>query len=59
MFLVDSNNLTCSSPFLTMMLHPPSLDPHRGNLLKTPDRKLAFIDYGMMADIDEDDRYGK
>jgi len=33
-------------------------DPHRGNLLKTPDGKLAFIDFGMMADVDEDDRYG-
>ena len=29
-----------------------------GNLLKTPDGKLAFIDFGMMADIDEEDRYG-
>ncbi len=29
-----------------------------GNLLKTTDGKLAFIDFGMMADIDEDDRYG-
>jgi predicted unusual protein kinase regulating ubiquinone biosynthesis (AarF/ABC1/UbiB family) len=26
--------------------------------LKTPDGKLAFIDFGMMADIDEEDRYG-
>jgi len=33
-------------------------DPHRGNLLKTPDGKLAFLDFGMMADVDEDDRYG-
>lgn len=33
-------------------------DPHRGNLLKTTDGKLAFIDFGMMADIDESDRYG-
>lgn len=33
-------------------------DPHRGNLLKTQDGKLAFIDFGMMADIDEEDRYG-
>jgi hypothetical protein len=24
----------------------------------TPDGKLAFIDFGMMADIDEEDRYG-
>ena len=29
-----------------------------GNLLRTPDGKLAFIDFGMMADIDEEDRYG-
>lgn len=33
-------------------------DPHRGNLLRTPENKLAFIDFGMMADIDEEDRYG-
>jgi len=33
-------------------------DPHRGNLLKTVDGKLAFLDFGMMADIDEEDRYG-
>jgi predicted unusual protein kinase regulating ubiquinone biosynthesis (AarF/ABC1/UbiB family) len=33
-------------------------DPHRGNLLKTPDGKLAFIDFGMMADINVEDRYG-
>jgi predicted unusual protein kinase regulating ubiquinone biosynthesis (AarF/ABC1/UbiB family) len=26
--------------------------------LKTPEGKLAFIDFGMMADIDEEDRYG-
>lgn len=31
-------------------------DPHRGNLLKTSDGKLAFLDYGMMADINEEDR---
>jgi predicted unusual protein kinase regulating ubiquinone biosynthesis (AarF/ABC1/UbiB family) len=40
------------------MLRFTSEDPHRGNLLKTPDGKLAFIDFGMMADIDEEDRYG-
>jgi predicted unusual protein kinase regulating ubiquinone biosynthesis (AarF/ABC1/UbiB family) len=33
------------------------IDPHRGNLLKTPDRKLALIDFGMVVDIDEDFRY--
>ncbi len=29
-----------------------------GNLLATPDGKLAFIDFGMMADVSEEDRYG-
>jgi predicted unusual protein kinase regulating ubiquinone biosynthesis (AarF/ABC1/UbiB family) len=33
-------------------------DPHRGNLIRTPDGKLALIDFGMMADIDERERYG-
>ena len=33
-------------------------DPHRGNLLKTKNGQLAFLDFGMMADIDEEDRYG-
>jgi len=33
-------------------------DPHRGNLLKTPQRELAFVDFGMMADVDEESRYG-
>ena len=29
-----------------------------GNMLKTPKGKLALIDFGSMADIDEDFRYG-
>jgi len=33
-------------------------DPHRGNLLRTPEGKLAFIDFGMMADVTEEERYG-
>jgi len=33
-------------------------DPHRGNLIKSSDGKLTFIDFGMMADIPEEDRYG-
>ncbi|KAL3791280.1 hypothetical protein HJC23_000897 [Cyclotella cryptica] len=33
-------------------------DPHRGNLLRTPQGQLAVIDFGMMADIPESDRYG-
>lgn len=33
-------------------------DPHRGNLLRTLDGKLAMIDFGMMADVSEEERYG-
>lgn len=41
----DGRDLLIRSPFFT------------GNLLKTQN-KLAFLDFGMMADIDEEDRYG-
>lgn len=33
-------------------------DPHRGNLLQTPEGNLAFLDFGMMADVTEGERYG-
>ena len=26
-------------------------DPHPGNLLRLPDNRLAYIDFGMMGDI--------
>lgn len=32
-------------------------DPHRGNLLQTPDGKLAYLDFGMMAQISAEKRY--
>jgi hypothetical protein len=46
-------NLSC-----TKISWIPIADPHRGNLLRTPDGKLAFIDFGMMADVTEEERYG-
>lgn len=33
-------------------------DPHPGNLLATPDGKLAYLDFGMMSEIRVDQRYG-
>eukprot|EP00560_Eucampia_antarctica_P002238 CAMPEP_0197841658 /NCGR_PEP_ID=MMETSP1437-20131217/46305_1 /TAXON_ID=49252 ORGANISM="Eucampia antarctica, Strain CCMP1452" /NCGR_SAMPLE_ID=MMETSP1437 /ASSEMBLY_ACC=CAM_ASM_001096 /LENGTH=726 /DNA_ID=CAMNT_0043451449 /DNA_START=302 /DNA_END=2482 /DNA_ORIENTATION=+ len=33
-------------------------DPHRGNLLQTSEGSLAFLDFGMMADVTEEERYG-
>ena len=33
-------------------------DPHRGNLLRAEDGSLAFIDFGNMADISAEERYG-
>ena len=32
-------------------------DPHPGNLLATPDGKLAFLDFGMMSETPETARY--
>ncbi|PNW73593.1 hypothetical protein CHLRE_13g565260v5 [Chlamydomonas reinhardtii] len=31
-------------------------DPHPGNLLRTPDGRLAYLDFGMMGQIDEKTR---
>lgn len=33
-------------------------DPHPGNLLATPNGKLAYLDFGMMSEIDLYQRYG-
>ncbi|MEC4806184.1 MAG: AarF/ABC1/UbiB kinase family protein [Jaaginema sp. PMC 1079.18] len=33
-------------------------DPHPGNLLATPDGKLAYLDFGMMSQIQPYQRYG-
>ncbi|MGB3691392.1 MAG: AarF/ABC1/UbiB kinase family protein [Spirulinaceae cyanobacterium] len=33
-------------------------DPHPGNLLATPDGKLAYLDFGMMSTIKPHQRYG-
>jgi len=32
-------------------------DPHRGNLLRTPEGKLAYLDFGMMAEVPSSKRY--
>ena len=33
-------------------------DPHPGNLLATPDGKLAYLDFGMMSEVQPLQRYG-
>lgn len=33
-------------------------DPHPGNLLGTPDNKLAYLDFGMMSEVKPYQRYG-
>ena len=33
-------------------------DPHPGNLLVTPEGKLAYLDFGMMCDVEPYQRYG-
>jgi len=60
MDLYDMYSIVCfKSHFLLLcVLFLNEADPHRGNLLRTPEGKLAFIDFGMMADVTEEERYG-
>ena len=42
---------------LTVLLHCPGwlmADPHPGNLIRTPDGRLAILDFGLMVEIDDD-----
>jgi aarF domain-containing kinase len=36
----------------------PFIDPHPGNLIRTPEGKLALIDFGLMTQITDDQKYG-
>eukprot|EP00899_Mesostigma_viride_P001976 jgi/Mesvir1/1177/Mv17674-RA.1 len=33
-------------------------DPHPGNLIRTPDGRLAILDFGLMTEIDDEIKYG-
>ena len=33
-------------------------DPHPGNLIRTPDGRLAILDFGLMTQIDDNVKYG-
>jgi predicted unusual protein kinase regulating ubiquinone biosynthesis (AarF/ABC1/UbiB family) len=36
-----------------------SADPHPGNMMRTTDGKLAILDFGLMTEITENQKYGK
>ena len=33
-------------------------DPHPGNMMRTPDGRLAILDFGLMTQIDSNIKYG-
>lgn len=33
-------------------------DPHPGNLIRTPDGRLAILDFGLMTDVDDEIKFG-
>jgi aarF domain-containing kinase len=47
--------------YLQQLLGPGGLfhaDPHPGNMLRTSDGKLAILDFGLMTEVTEDQKYG-
>lgn len=47
--------------YLQQLLGPSGLfhaDPHPGNMLRTQDGKLAILDFGLMTEVTEDQKYG-
>ena len=36
----------------------PSSDPHPGNMMRTEDGKLAILDFGLMTQVTNDQKYG-
>jgi len=46
--------------YLTQLLESGHFhaDPHPGNMMRTEDGKLAILDFGLMTEVTEDQRYG-
>lgn len=40
------------------LTRPPATDPHPGNLIRTPDGRLAILDFGLMTKVDDNIKYG-
>lgn len=54
MFLVDTDcilNILLRFPFT-------QADPHPGNMMRTDDGKLAILDFGLMTEVTDNQKYG-
>ena len=53
-----THTFTYSLSHTNVVRSTPPIRMDRGNLLRTRDGKLAFIDFGMMADVSEEECFG-
>ena len=44
------------TPISRKSVHPS--DPHPGNMMRTEDGKLAILDFGLMTQVTNDQKYG-
>ncbi|GBG74677.1 hypothetical protein CBR_g19084 [Chara braunii] len=57
-FWIDRKELLKSAPRVLLDTGFFHADPHPGNLIRTPDGRLAVLDFGLMTQITDDQKYG-
>lgn len=57
--IVKTSKVACVIPHDTAKYYVDmQADPHPGNLIRTPDGRLAILDFGLVTEIDDNIKFG-